>query len=134
MPKGLIVSIFNTLFVLKNFIFLPCDLQSISFKGGGVYYIWSLYFCPPPLLHLYFFPNRNLLLWGGARRRLKIFSLFLQFCIFKVNRGKNMHFPPFCIPFQSFFPPTCYLAILRRRGSNRKIHPCLKDLCNFLIF
>ena len=95
------------------------------------------YFCPPPL-DLYFFPKWNLL-WGGERRREKISIFFLQFCkpifvailyilsqlgeniyTFYQLGGKNMHFPPFFIPFQSFFPPTCYLAIILE--SNRKIY------------
>ena len=80
----------------------------------GVYKIWSSYFCPPPLHDLYFFPN-DVNYNEGVRAATKKNAHFflLQFCksiweiiwILFTNWGKNMHFPPFFIPFQSFFSP-----------------------------
>jgi len=36
-----------------------------------------------------------------------------------------MHFPHFFIPFQSFFSPTCYLAIFLPPGQTEKYTPLL---------
>ena len=83
-------------------------------NNRGVYWIWNSYFCPPPLFLIYIFSKTEIYYnGGGARRGRKIFSLFLQFftflpiwekiCILFTNWGKNMHFPPFFIPFQLLF-------------------------------
>ena len=118
------------------FLRIPAHLVSsfiiaVTNKQGCILNLKFIFLPPPPLLDLYFFPNRTLLLWGGNNFQ----PFFLQFCIFQVNRGKNMHnfyqlgkkyafSPLFVSPLNNFFPQPVIWPYFcpPGGGANRKIY------------
>ena len=82
---------------------------------SGVYIKSEIHiFVPPPFL-IYIFSPTEIYFIKGVRAAGEKFSAFFcnfvvksigeKICILFTNWGKNMHFPPFFISFQSFFSP-----------------------------
>ena len=97
------------------YYYLGC-MQGDSCLVQGCILNLKFIFLPPPLLDLYFFPNRNLLIMRGCAPQVKSFKPFLSILYILSQQGKKytfflpieggeQHFPPFFYPLSIIFPP-----------------------------
>ena len=93
---------------------------------------------PPPPFWLIIFPRLKFFIMRVCAPQVNNFqTFFLKFCIFKSIGKKICIFPPFFIPFQSFFSPNLlfgHIFASQPGGGGVKqknIHPCINVCSTF---
>ena len=112
-------------------------LEIFLFQKIRVYIKFEIHISPPPFFFLILAKMKFIIMRSCTPRAKNVQPFFCNFvnfksigekiCILFTKWGKNIHCPspPFFIPFQSFFPPTCFFL-----GGSEKYTPLSKtDIC-----